>query len=141
MKYAKAGPIIIVDDDPEDREMLEEIIRALMPNKIITFKNGREALDYLEATTDKPFIILCDINMPVMDGLRLRDAICVDDHLRRKSIPFVFLTTTADTNSVEKAYLQNVQGFFVKPHSFTTFRKHLQLILEYWETCVHVNSI
>jgi CheY-like chemotaxis protein len=141
MKAVKPGPIVIVEDDPDDQEMINELITELVNNPIIFFSNGEDAFDYLQTTKDTPFIIISDINMPIMNGLELREAINATEFLRRKSIPFVFLTTAGDKKTIEKAYDEHVQGFFVKPHDIKTFKKTLQLMLDYWDKCVHVNSV
>src|SRR5215218_9534907 len=68
------------------------------------FKNGKEAEAYLRTTTHHPFLILCDINMPVMTGLELRATIEADPVLKEKSIPFIFLSTTGNPTVVRNAY-------------------------------------
>jgi CheY-like chemotaxis protein len=136
------GPIILVDDDREDREITHEAIKKLdLPNKVICFPNGKEALDYLKTTTDNPFIIFSDIDMPVLNGLQFRNEINKNERLRKKSIPFVFLTSTVTKSTVDLAYELTVQGFFTKLHSFEELQAQLSLVLEYWKTARHPNSI
>lgn len=98
-------------------------------------------LDYLRTTVEKPFIIFCDINMPMMSGLQLRQVIYNDEFLRQKSIPFVFFTTAASEEQVREAYNLTVQGFFLKPPSFEEIRKLFRLIIEYWDMCRHPNAV
>jgi CheY-like chemotaxis protein len=70
----KNGTIIIVEDDPEDQEVLVEIFEKLKyPNKVNYFSDGHKVLEYLELSNDKPFIIISDINLPRLSGLALRD--------------------------------------------------------------------
>src|SRR4051812_14243651 len=89
---AKKGEILIIDDDRDDRELIEEVLQDLkVDNPLVAFPNGLEALDYLKASPGQPFLILCDINMPVMDGITLRKQVNDNEVLRKKSIPFVFL--------------------------------------------------
>lgn len=97
-------------------------------------------LQFLRTTHEKPFLILCDINMPVMNGLELRRKIDEDDFLRRKSIPFVFFTTYAVPQEVSQAYELTVQGFFEKGNNLKQLTDTLRLILEYWTVCRHPNS-
>ncbi|HYH13638.1 MAG TPA: response regulator, partial [Flavisolibacter sp.] len=112
----KTGPIIIVEDDPEDQEVIADVLQLNgVKNELKFFDNGKLALDYLLKTTDNPFLIICDINMPVMNGLELRKEINKSDVLTQKSIPFVFYTTHAEKHAVEEAYRMSVQGFFQKP--------------------------
>jgi CheY-like chemotaxis protein len=51
-------------------------------------------LFYLETTQDRPFIILCDINLPGMKGNDLKKIIDDNENLPKKSIPYIFYTTS-----------------------------------------------
>lgn len=134
------GPIIFVDDDADDQFIYEEIFRKIgRLNKLKFFRRGEALLAYLRETTDKPFIIFCDINMPEMDGLQLRKTINDEENLRKKSIPFVFFSTAATNSQVRLAYDLTVQGFFIKEHNFAETEETFRLILRYWEKCQHPN--
>ncbi|MES2565597.1 MAG: response regulator [Bacteroidota bacterium] len=128
---SKTGPIIIIED--EEREI--GLYQAILPlkNKVIYFRNGRTALDYLETTKDDPFIIICDINMPVMDGLDLRERINSNPYLKKKATPFVFRTASATRLNFKKSYDLNVQGFFKKNHAHAEDEKQINLIIDYWQ--------
>jgi CheY-like chemotaxis protein len=131
-------PIIIIDDDLDDQFLMKKICEELnVCNKIIFFDDGREALRYLRAMAEKPFIIICDINMPAMNGLELRREINKDDELRRKSIPFVFFSTATSPAQIREAYDLSAQGFFLKETTFDKIRQTLKMILEYWATSRH----
>jgi PAS domain S-box-containing protein len=65
---ASQGPgVMIVDDDPNVRELLAELLCA---NGYVVSEaaNGRAALEALEAMAEKPQVVLVDLNLPVMDG-------------------------------------------------------------------------
>jgi CheY-like chemotaxis protein len=139
---SKLGPIVIVDDDPDDHYLIREICHLLkLQNEIVSIHDGHAALEYLRTPSAiQPFIILCDMNMPGMTGLQLRDEIIRDEALRKKSIPFVFLSTTAREKDVKTAYDLTVQGYFEKGHDFEKFKEKLVLIFEYWRECKHPNT-
>jgi CheY-like chemotaxis protein len=138
----KSGPIIIVEDDTDDQDIMQEVLRDLhVSNPLRYFKNGKEALDYLYTTTEHPFLILCDINMPVMDGLELYTIIDKDPVLKEKNIPFIYLTTTGNPLIIRKAYNLTVQGFFQKKNNLTELRDCLKMIIEYWRACLNPNSV
>ena len=100
-----------------------------------------EALDYLKTTKEKPFVILCDINLPVMNGIAFKQDIDYNPDLRNKSIPFIFFSTSAERSQVNKAYTElTVQGYFKKESSVEEISKSLSVILAYWELCKHPNS-
>lgn len=132
------APIIVVDDDLDDHYILSEIGERLgYHNRMIFFRSGKEVVQYLRTAPQKPFIILCDINMPQMNGLELRRVIDSDDELRRKSIPFVFFSTAASDQQITEAYDHTVQGFFLKETGFEETAKTLKMILDYWSKCLH----
>ncbi|MGZ3853868.1 MAG: response regulator, partial [Flavisolibacter sp.] len=65
----KEGPIIVIEDDADDQELLDEVFRNLgYVNKIIYFHDGNDALLYLNRSEVQPFLILSDINMPRLNG-------------------------------------------------------------------------
>jgi CheY-like chemotaxis protein len=131
-------PIVIVDDDADDRELLGEISLELRPgHELRYFTNGIELLEYLETTTEQPFIILCDVNMPLMNGMEVLEKIVKTPYLRQKSIPFIFLSTSGDKRYVLKAYDLCVQGFFQKPGDLHALKEILQLTFDFWARCLH----
>ena len=132
----KKGPILIIDDDRDDRDILAEVLKKInLPNRILYFSNGEEAYNYLDRTDEVSFIILSDINMPKMNGLELRAAIQRNERLRLKSIPFVFFTTATTKKAVHDAYELSVQGMFIKPNSFRDLEVMLTRIFDYWKDC------
>ena len=139
---AHTGPIILVDDDPEDEELLREVLHDLgVPNKLVHFNVCSKAFDYLSTTTENPFLIISDVNLPKQSGIEFKRQIDEDPFLRSKSIPFVFLSTSIDQNSVNTAYKEmTVQGFFQKPISFSELTNMIKLLIDYWQLCRHPNS-
>src|SRR5438128_2397209 len=85
------GPVVIIEDDIDDKDILEEVFEKLKyPNKLLFFDDGQQALDFLNSSEVIPFIILSDINMPKLDGFALRDKIKMDAKLQMKCIPYLF---------------------------------------------------
>jgi CheY-like chemotaxis protein len=135
------GPIIIVDDDDDDVEIYTEGIRSLgITNEIRHFNTCQAALDYLLTTSEQPFIILSDINMPLMSGLEFKAKIQQNEYLRAKGIPFVFISTNADKIAVRQAHHLSVQGYFQKPLRMEDVISMLRKLFEYWELCKHINN-
>ena len=138
----KTGPIIIIEDDLDDQELLSDVFQELnYANKIVFFGDGEEALAYLIETKVEPFIIFSDINMPKLNGMELRAKIHENEDLRGKSIPYLFFSTSAEQENVVDAYSKSVQGFFIKPTSFEDLRDIIRTIVEYWQKCVSPNYI
>jgi len=137
----KMGPIIIIEDDLDDQDMLTEIFEKLnYKNKIIFYKDGNEALEFLNEMHVSPFLILSDINMPRINGFELRNKVFTNEQLQTKCIPYLFFTTGANKKSVIDAYAMSVQGFFVKPQSMQALENTIRKIVEYWQECIAPNE-
>lgn len=135
------GPIISIEDDADDQFLIKSVVEELdIPNELLFFGNGVEALLYLETTRDQPFLIICDINMPIMNGLELRERIDKNEYLRKKSIPFVFLSTADNPLVIDTAYESTIQGFFKKENSFEELKARIRVMYDYWASCLHPNQ-
>ncbi len=133
----KSGPIIVIEDDQDDQEMLMEIFLKLdYKNDIVFFADGNEALEFLNQTDIHPFLILSDVNMPRINGFELRSKIFTNELLQTKCIPYLFFTTSTNKKAVVDAYALSVQGFFVKPNSMQGLENTIKKIVEYWQECI-----
>ncbi|HWI91551.1 MAG TPA: response regulator [Flavisolibacter sp.] len=137
----KSGPIIVIEDDLDDQEILVEIFQKLgYVNQIIYFHDGNDALAYLNKSDVQPFLILSDINMPKIGGFELRSRVFTNEQLQTKCIPYLFFTTSANKKAVIDAYTMSVQGFFVKPTSMQALENTIRKIVEYWQECIAPNQ-
>lgn len=103
--------ILIADDHAQNRYLLEQLLGGL-GHRVVSVKNGREALDKLRA---EPFeAVVSDILMPEMDGFQLCREIRADAALQ--SVPFIFYTATYTDPKDEKfAYDLGADGYMTKP--------------------------
>jgi CheY-like chemotaxis protein len=130
------GPIVVIEDDMDDQELLAETFKVLeYPNDVIFFSDGYEALAYIEKTDIQPFLILSDINMPKINGFELRRKIYNNEALKVKCIPYLFFTTGANRQAVYDAYSMSAQGFFIKPNSVGAVQDIIRKIIDYWSEC------
>jgi CheY-like chemotaxis protein len=136
------GPIIIIEDDEDDQEIIKQVMEELeVKNTILFFTSCLPALLYLKETTDSPFIILCDVNLPIKSGIEFKKDIDKDPELRRRSIPFIFYSTSDDQPTIDYAYTQlAVQGFFRKEAKLKNIHEVVGVILSYWKHCLHPNT-
>ncbi|WP_439484452.1 response regulator transcription factor [Cyclobacterium plantarum] len=82
------GKILLVDDQPYEELLLKEALASIDQfAKVEYISNPKKALEYLKESCDKIFLIICDINMPEMNGLDFKKEIEKDDYLHEKSIP------------------------------------------------------
>ncbi|HWJ89538.1 MAG TPA: response regulator [Flavisolibacter sp.] len=131
----KKGPILIIEDDFDDQELLKEVFEDLnIVNEIKFFESCISVLEYLVTAIAKPFLIISDINLPLMTGLELKARINETECIRKKNIPFIFFTTNPGHTVVAEAFEMNAQGYFVKPSTLDGIKEVIRKIVDYWGT-------
>ncbi|HEX8561574.1 MAG TPA: response regulator [Flavobacterium sp.] len=113
--------IIIAEDDPDDGEIiLASFSKHESFAKVNVVSNGKELLDNLkDASAEKPDVILTDINMPILSGIEVLEAICEDSELSQ--IPaFVYSTSINPIYEVQCMKL-GTKGFIIKPFRLKDF--------------------
>ncbi|MFX1254573.1 MAG: response regulator [Promethearchaeota archaeon] len=125
-------PILFVEDDHVDAMTVERAFKEIgVPNKLIVVSTGEEALSFLkDKKTEKPCLILLDLNMPRMNGLELLKIIKQDGTL--KTIPVVVLTSSNEERDIIESFNWSVAGYMVKPAEYVKFVEVLRTITLYW---------
>jgi CheY-like chemotaxis protein len=135
----QTAPIIIIDDDKDDCELIIYAFTALkVKNEIVVLTNAVKAFEYIVNMTVQPFFILCDINMPLINGLELREKINENEKARGMEIPFLLWSTSGKEGLGNRAYSLNIQGFFKKPDTLEKLTEIIAAIMNYWEHSDHL---
>jgi CheY-like chemotaxis protein len=136
------SPILIIDDDLDDLEMIKEAAEKVnIKRPIHFFSSGKEFMDFLKETSHAPFLILSDVNLPSETGFDIRKRIYDDAQLRYKTVPFIFWSTAASEKQIQFAYDLPAQGFFVKPSNFEDLCATFKDIVNYWQKSLHPKRI
>ncbi len=131
---------MLIEDDIEEQKRVKQVLVELgIKNSVEMFGNAEQALVYLQATKEKPFIMLTEMMLPGMSGLELLDQIYKNEYLKKKSIPFVFFGNVEVPDMIEPAFDRRVQGYFLKPKSFIVLKLTLMSITDYWLRSTHPN--
>lgn len=134
------GPILFIDDDPDDQFLYKPLFERIIPDsKVVFFNSGQQAIDYLRTTQERPFLIISELSLNGMSGLELRKEIEQDPLLRKRAIPFIFFTHPVYKHLVEEAYELTIQGFFEKKSDIQAVEEELHSIIDYWSKCLHPN--
>lgn len=137
--------IMVVEDDPDDRLMIQEAIQDVQIKAQIKFaENGVELLNYLNQCSSHtkgeegpvPDLILLDLNMPKMSGLEVLDKIKASPSFR--SIPVVVLTTSKDDLDIVSTYEKGGNSFISKPLTFAELVDVVKDFERYWLACVQL---
>lgn len=127
-------PILIVDDDDDDRDFIQDVWKDLSyQNELFFFKNGEDLLSFLDSEKITPFLIISDVNLPRMNGFELKEKLLSLPSTRYSSTPFVFWSSAISDAQVKKAYDLGVNGIFVKENSLDGIKQVLTDIVNYWE--------
>ena len=130
----KENPIVIIEDNMEDCQFLTEALNVVgVQNPLMCFDNAINALEYLRSTEEIPFLIISDINMPLMNGLELKRTIDDDKKLSQKKIPFIFLSALPPSFYCKEMEKLSVQGHFKKPVKFDELIHIVRSIIESWK--------
>jgi len=130
----KLKPILLVEDDSVDAMTVKRAMRDLQVNhSVIHSVNGEEAMKYLTSPdTEKPFVILLDLNMPKMSGIEFLKV--MKTHSELKTIPVIVLTTSKERRDVLDSFELGASGYMVKPVDYSKFVEILSRIMTYWSS-------
>lgn len=125
-------PILLVEDDQVDTMTVTRALKEIhVTNPLVHLENGEEAVRYLrDPSTEKPCIILLDLNMPIMNGIEFLQVVKHDDQLKR--IPVVVLTTSEEQQDKVNSFNLGVAGYMAKPVDYRQFVEVMRSIDAYW---------
>jgi two-component system, chemotaxis family, chemotaxis protein CheY len=118
---------LIIDDSSVMRKIVERSLRQAGINltQVLEAGNGAEALGVLQES--KVDLILCDINMPVMDGLEFVKALAGVEN--GKGVPVVMITTEGSESHVVQALSAGARGYIRKPFTPDQVKEHVIPVL------------
>lgn len=125
-------PILLVEDDQVDAMTVKRALKELnVTNPLVHRENGEAALAHLrDPGSEKPCIILLDLNMPLMNGIEFLQVVKQDEILRR--IPVVVLTTSEEQQDKVSSFDLGVAGYMAKPVDYRQFVEVMRSINSYW---------
>lgn len=137
MTDPRATHILLVEDDPDDIELtIMAFEDHRIANRVDVARDGAEALTYLlgdgerPPETDRPALILLDINLPKMDGLEVLKALREAE--RTRYLPVVMLTSSRHQEDLLKSYDLGANSFIRKPVDFGKFVEAMRNLQIYW---------
>jgi two-component system, response regulator len=140
METAHAGAVLVVEDDPDDAQIILETFRSRTGRVIDVVDNGADAMDYLlcsgrytgNANCRAPVLVVLDLGLPGVGGLavlhRLRD------ESRQPYVPVVVFTASTDEQVLNASYALGANSFISKPHDAGDFRAVMEQVAIYWLT-------
>lgn len=118
---------LVVEDSPTMRQLLVYALKRIPDMETIEAADGVDALRKL-AGEGKPDIILTDINMPIMDGLKLVQRVRADAAMAQ--VPIVIITTEGGAEDRARALALGANAYITKPIKAPQVLKQVKALLE-----------
>lgn len=136
MYAPKDAQILLVEDNPGDIRLIQEAFKdSKILNKLDIVTDGEQALDFLyrrvEYTgSNRPDIILLDLNLPKKSGMEVLAEIKADPEL--VTIPVVVLTASKEEEKILRSYELNANCYVTKPVDLDQFIEVVKMIEGFW---------
>src|SRR5512135_614056 len=102
---------LVVEDSPTMRQLISFALKRVHGSKVVEASDGIDALKKLSA--QKFDIVITDINMPIMDGLKLVSLIRGDE--KQKDVPIIIVTTEGAEEDRRKGLALGANAYLSKP--------------------------
>jgi CheY-like chemotaxis protein len=132
MTDQRALRILLVEDNPGDVELIREALTdGRLLNALDVAPDGERALARLrDPDVPLPDVVLLDLNLPMLDGHAVLDAIRADGRTRR--LPVVVLTTSGASQDIDRAYAHGANSYIVKPVDLSRFLEAMRAFERFW---------
>ena len=129
--------ILLVEDDPNDVELIQIALSNYnFVNKIDIVYDGEQAVHYLlgrdgqPPTASLPRLVLLDLKLPKIDGIRVLQLI--REAPRTRNLVVVVMTSSAENRDLQACYDLGVNSYIVKPLDFHQFVEVSRQVGFYW---------
>jgi|BarGraNGADG00212_1021973.scaffolds.fasta_scaffold10153_2 CheY-like chemotaxis protein len=139
IKDIQTPTILVADDDPDDRQWINEALtETRMVSHVSFVVDGEDLLDFLHhsgkytamPSLSYPGLILLDLNMPKMDGREALKAIKTDARLRH--IPIIILTTSKARQDIFHTYNLGANSVILKPVTYSALVQIMYNLTHFW---------
>jgi CheY-like chemotaxis protein len=130
-KMKKPLNVLLIEDNMIEIMKMNRTVSLLKAKHEITeAKNAEEALAILETKENLPDIILLDLNMPKINGIKFLSILKDDPDL--KHIPTIILTTSDNRKDILECYRIGISGYILKPLKYEEYVSKIEIALSYW---------
>jgi two-component system, chemotaxis family, chemotaxis protein CheY len=119
--------VLVLEDEVHIRKIICRLLRQIGVQLIHEAENGEEG--FKEMIRVRPQLILCDIHMEPINGLEFLQRLRGLSKPEFSELPVVFLTADMKSETVEFAKGLRVDGYLVKPVSFTALKDRIDVVL------------
>jgi DNA-binding response OmpR family regulator len=128
MNRDKNKIIMIIDDDPDDKDILFEIVNQIAPDyDCLWGRDGIDGLLKLSEMQTLPSYIFLDLNMPKMNGKQCLAEI--KQHKKYRDIPVIIYSTSKQESDIVETKKLGADFYMTKPNLFTELREAMTGLL------------
>jgi two-component system, response regulator len=127
--------IVLVEDDPDHADLITEVlVEGDTETEIILVQDGMAAVDYFQELgiewngriDCKIKLVILDLNLPKVSGMEVLKLL--KKNSKYNKIPVVVLSTSSDQRTIDEAYKNGANGYFVKPSSYEEFVEKVKIL-------------
>lgn len=120
--------ILLVDDSATMRKIQRNVLSQMGYEDVVEAENGEHAIHQMKVHDFAIDLILCDWNMPKMNGIDFVRKIRSVENLRK--IPIIMVTTEAEQKKVIEALQAGAKAYVVKPFTPEILKGKIQSIID-----------
>ncbi len=131
---------LLIEDDQDHADLITDVLKEDNPKntktEVILKKDGQEAMDYFQngtidcvgdnAVKSEISLVILDLNLPKINGMEVLKFI--KKNSKYCSIPVIILSTSPDQKTIDEAYKNGANGYFVKPNSYDDFVEKIKIL-------------
>lgn len=123
--------ILLIEDDLLEQARFSQTL-ALLHFEIIIIhaEDGQVALDILKTAKTLPNLILLDLNMPRLNGIKFLKKIKKMPNL--KLIPVVVFSTSSNLSDINSCYELGIASLIQKPFNHVQYKETIKSLINYW---------
>ena len=123
--------ILLIEDDEDHAELITSALKEDnakdVKTVIILKKDGQEAINYFQhETMPQVSLVILDLNLPKVDGMEVLKF--VKNNSRYCSIPIIVLSTSSNQETIDEAYRNGANGYFIKPDTYEDFIAKVKIL-------------
>jgi DNA-binding response OmpR family regulator len=127
----KEEKILLIEDDQDHAELITDVLKEdnakNVRTKVILKKDGQEAVDYFQKEMQSQVsLVILDLNLPKINGMDVLKF--ARNNTKYCSIPIIILSTSSDQKTIDEAYKNGANGYFIKPTSYDDFVKKIKIL-------------
>jgi CheY-like chemotaxis protein len=116
--------VLIIEDNPANLELMTYLLGAF-GHTVVAAEDGRQGLE--AARREQPDLIVCDVQLPALDGFEV--ARCLKSDPRLRTTPLVAVTALAMVGDRDRVLAAGFDGYLAKPINPETFVGQMEVFL------------